>query len=61
MDIRSIHNDTDYKAALKVIAHLVEQDPEVGTAEGDQLDILTTLVQAYEAQVFPIDLPEQRR
>lgn len=60
MDIRPIHNDADYKAALKVIAHLVEQDPEIGTAEGDQLDVLTTLVQAYEAKVFPIDLPEHR-
>jgi len=37
----------------------MEPDPEPGTPEGDRLDILTTLVQAYEARHFPIGAPDQ--
>ncbi len=58
MDIRPIHDEGAYKAALKEISVLMEKDPEVGTLEGDRLDIMATLVQAYEAQLYPIDLPD---
>ncbi|MGS1117745.1 helix-turn-helix domain-containing protein [Castellaniella sp. UC4442_H9] len=58
MDIRPIHTDADYKAALKAVSRLMENDPDAGTPEGDLLDVLTTLVQAYEAKNFPIDLPD---
>ena len=42
--------DADYKATLKEISVLMESDPDLGSAEGDRLDILVTLVQAYEAK-----------
>jgi HTH-type transcriptional regulator / antitoxin HigA len=58
MNIRPIHNESAYKAALKEISILVDLDPEVGTQEGDRLEIMATLVQAYEAQHFPIELPD---
>lgn len=58
MEIRPIHTKADYKSALKEISRLVELDPELGTPEGDRLDILATLVQAYEAKHYPIDLPD---
>ena len=58
MNIRPIHNESAYKAALKEISILVDQDPEVGTQEGDRLEIMATLVQAYEAQHFLIELPD---
>lgn len=58
MNIRPIHNESAYKAALKEISILVDQDPEVGTPEGDRLDIMATLVEVYEAQHFPIELPD---
>lgn len=58
MDIRPIHTDADYKTALKAVSRLMENDPDAGTPEGDLLDVLTTLVQAYEAKNFPIDLPD---
>ncbi|WP_322994362.1 helix-turn-helix domain-containing protein [Castellaniella sp.] len=58
MEIRPIRTDADYKAALKIISGLVEHDPDIGTPDGDRLDVLTTLVQAYEATNFPIDLPD---
>jgi len=58
MDIRPIRTDADYKSTLKEISRLMQSDPELGTPEGDRLDVLTTLVQAYEAKHFPIDLPD---
>ena len=58
MDIRPIHNDADYRATLKEISALMESDPEMGSPEGDRLDILVTLVQAYEGKHFPIGAPD---
>ena len=58
MDIQPIHTTKDYKAALREISRLMADDPVSGTAEGDRLDILATLVQAYEARHFPIDAPD---
>ena len=58
MNIRPIHTEADYQAALGDIAALMEADPAPGTPKGDRLDILATLVQAYEARHFPIDAPD---
>ena len=58
MEIRPIRTEADYNAALKTISGLMESDPAIGTPDGDRLDVLATLVQAYEAQHFPIDLPD---
>lgn len=58
MDIRPIHTEADYKATLKEISALMESDPDLGTPEGDRLDILATLVQAYEAKHVPITAPD---
>ena len=51
MDFQPIRTEVDYKAALRQISTLMESDPEPGTLEGDRLDILATLVQAYEARL----------
>lgn len=56
MNIRPIRNTTDYEAVLAEIESLFDAQPN--TPEGDRLDVLTTLVEAYEAQVFPIDAPD---
>lgn len=58
MDIRPIHTEADYKAALQEISALMESDPAPDTPQGDRLDILATLVQAYEAKHFPISAPD---
>ena len=57
MDIKPIHTDLDYKSTLKEISTLVDLDPHIGTPEGDRLDILTILVQSYEAKHYPIAPP----
>ena len=58
MNIRPIRTKADYKAALQRVSALMETDPELGTAEGDELDILATLLQAYEAKHVRIAAPD---
>ncbi len=56
MDIKPIKTDADYRAALKEIESLMMAEPD--TPEGEKLDVMTTLVEAYEARHFPMDLPD---
>lgn len=56
MDIRPIKTDTDYQHALAIIDTLFDAHPH--TLDGDQLEILTTLVEAYEALHYPIAPPD---
>lgn len=58
MDIKPIRTEADYKAALKEVAALMESDPALGTPDGDRLDVLVTLVQAFEARHYAINLPD---
>jgi len=58
MNIKPIRTAKDHKAALAEISKLMERDPDIGTPKGDRLDVLVTLVQAYEAQHFPMALPD---
>lgn len=57
MNIRPIHTDQDYRAALKSVSPLFDNEPQPGTPEGDYFDVMITLIQAYEARQFPLDLP----
>jgi HTH-type transcriptional regulator/antitoxin HigA len=52
MDIQPIRTKADHDAALERIAELMSA--EAGTHEGDELDILATLVEVYEQKNFPI-------
>ncbi len=56
IELSPIKNETDYHTALKEIEKLFDAEPR--TPEFDRLDILTTLVEAYEQQHYPIELPE---
>jgi HTH-type transcriptional regulator/antitoxin HigA len=56
MDIKPIRTDADYRAALQVIENLMTAAPD--TPEGEKLDVLVTLVEAYEAKHYPLDLPD---
>ena len=58
MDIRPIRTDADYQAVLKEISALVDLDPMLESPEGERLDVLATLADAYEAKHFPIDQPD---
>ena len=54
MEIKPIRTKADHKTALKLISKLVDLDPARGTPDGDMLDIMSTLVEAYEARHFPM-------
>jgi HTH-type transcriptional regulator/antitoxin HigA len=56
MEIQPIKNSRDHKSALKRIDALMDATP--GSSEEDELDILATLVWAYEEKNHPIDPPD---
>ena len=56
MDIRPIRTRQDYERALARVDELIDADP--GTSEGDELDVLATLIEAYEDRHFPIEPPD---
>ena len=56
MDIKPIRTKADYRATLKEIESLMAA--QAGSREGDRLDVLVTLVEAYERKHFPMDLPD---
>ena len=56
MDIAPIKTKRDYSRALKKIEGLM--DARRNTPRGDRLDVLVTLVEAWEAKRFPLDLPD---
>ncbi|CAE6511285.1 HTH-type transcriptional regulator/antitoxin HigA [Nitrosomonas nitrosa] len=56
MHIKPIKTDADYRTTLKEVETLMTAKPN--TPEGDKLDVLVTLIEAYEREHFPLDLPD---
>ncbi len=56
MDIKPIKTDADYRATLKEIESLMTA--EADTPQGERLDVLVTLIEAYEKKRCPMDLPD---
>jgi len=56
MKIKPIKNEADYQAALEEIERLFDAAPD--TLEGDRLEVLSTLVDAYEEKHYSIPLPD---
>ena len=56
MEIRPIKTQADYEATLKEIEGLMSA--EAGSPEGDRLDVLVTLVEAYEREHYPMGFPD---
>ena len=56
MEIKPIKSEADYEAALQEIEALFEA--RQGTPDGDRLEILSTLVEAYEEQHYQITAPD---
>ncbi|MQS00221.1 helix-turn-helix domain-containing protein [Gluconobacter aidae] len=55
-DLKPIRNEADYDAALDEVGRL--WGAKSGTPDGDRLDVLATLIDAYEAKHHPIDSPD---
>ena len=56
MDIRPIRNEADYRQTLAEVAALMVAGPD--TPQGEKLDVLTTLLEAYERRHYPVDFPD---
>lgn len=56
MSIRPIKTESDNQATLERIEQLWNAEPN--TPDGDELDVLVTLVQAFEERHYPIDAPD---
>jgi HTH-type transcriptional regulator/antitoxin HigA len=55
-EVRPIRTKRDYEAALKEVERL--WGAEIGTRDGDRLDVVATLIDAYEADHYPMDPPD---
>jgi len=58
MEIKAIRSEPDYHAALREVSALIDLDPAADSPDGERLDVLGTLVQAYEARHYPIGPPD---
>lgn len=58
VEIRPIRTEEDYQATLREVSVFFDAEPEPGSPEGDRFEVLLTLLEAYEAKRFPIDLPD---
>ena len=56
MNIKPIRTKTDYKATLKAVESLM--GAKARSPQGERLDVLVTLIESYERQHFPMDLPD---
>ena len=58
MEVKAIRTEADYFEALRQESALIDLDPDRDSPEGERLEVIGTLVQAYEAQHYPIDPPD---
>lgn len=56
MEIKPVKTKADYRAALKEVEGLMAA--RSGTRDGERLDVLVTLIEAYERKHFPMELPD---
>lgn len=57
MKISPIRTKANYKSALAEVSRLVDLNPNVGTPNGDLLEVLSILIEEYESRHFPIESP----
>jgi HTH-type transcriptional regulator / antitoxin HigA len=55
-ELKPIHSKTDYKRALAEVERL--WGARRGTPDGDRLDVLATLIDAFETEHYPMDPPD---
>jgi HTH-type transcriptional regulator / antitoxin HigA len=58
MNIYPIRTQADYQQTCQRVSALVDLDPVPDSPHGEELEILGTLLEAYESQHYPIDLPD---
>lgn len=58
MNIRPIRTPDDHQQALVLASRFFDNPPSPGTEEGDQFEILLTLIESYEERHHPIEAPD---
>ena len=58
MNIQPIKTEMDYEKALERVDVLMEQDPNMGTPQSDELEILALLIEKYEEKHWAIATPD---
>jgi len=56
MEIKPIRSEADYQSALKEVESLMMAQPN--TPDGEKLDVMVNLIEAYEAKNYPLELPD---
>jgi len=54
MDVRAIHNETDYEWALREIEAYFDSTPARGSPEADRFDVLAAIIKDYENQTIEV-------
>jgi len=57
MYLKVIRSETEHQQALAALSALMDRDPTAGTPEADKLDVLALLIERYEQEAHPVDLP----
>lgn len=58
MEVRAIRNEATYQATLAKVSALIDLDPAPDTLEGEELEVLGTLLEVYEANHYPVAPPD---
>ena len=58
MQIKPIHNEEEYEKALERVDELMALDPDLGTPESDELEVLALLIEKYEEKAWMIEEPD---
>ena len=58
MMFKLIKNEEQYEEYLNIAESLLDLDPEPGSKEGEELELLTLLIEKYEDEHYPIDFPD---
>jgi HTH-type transcriptional regulator/antitoxin HigA len=56
--LKIVKTPEEHEAALERLMALMDADPEEGSREADQLEVLAMLIDQYEQRQFPINLPD---
>lgn len=59
MEFKKIDNEETYKKYLAMIKSLIEKDPETGTKDAKELDVLAKVIGEYEEYKYPINEPSE--
>lgn len=58
MQLKVIKNDQEHQEALSALIALMDADPQAGSNEENQLEVLALLIEKYEEEHYPVALPD---